>query len=268
MTYHWDVTLHHNNHTHPGLLISDNRNDVFMPENHEDGTGTWAEVKLVVTDGGGLKDTTSVNIWPEVDLDPSPVTVSPDPTRSIDVNHFSFQLRNYGRMLSRMSHWQLLAGTTSLAEGDTLVGPLDSLLISLPVDVFLDPGNYPLRVVADTGDVVRETNEANNDKMRSLDVETGPVAVGDEPVPLGLSSAVPNPTRGRTHFWLTLPRATRVSMSVHDVQGREVWSSPAREYTPGRWGLEWDSSHVRAGVYLLRVDAGQSHWVRRVAVIR
>src|SRR6185436_14389585 len=85
MTYHWDVTLHHNNHTHPGLLISDNRNDVFMPENHEDGTG--------------LKDTTSVNIWPEVDLDPSPVTVSPDPTRSIDVNHFSFQLRNYGRML-------------------------------------------------------------------------------------------------------------------------------------------------------------------------
>src|SRR5262245_2618821 len=268
MAYHWDVTLHHNNHTHPGLLISDLRNDVFMPENHEDGTGTWAEVKLVVTDAGGLKDTASVNIWPEVDLDPSPVTVTPDPAYRIAQNTFSFKLRNYGHMLSRLSHWQLLAGATSLAEGDTLVGPLDSLLISLPLDVFLAPGNYPLRVVADTGNVVHETSETNNVKMRTLSIVTGPVAVGDEPVALDLSPAIPNPTNGKTRVMLTLPRAARVSMTVHDVQGRQVWSSDAREYTPGRWGLEWDSARARAGVYLLRVDAGQSHWVRRVAVVR
>lgn len=268
MSYHWDVTLHHNNHSHPGLLVSDNRNDVFMPENHEDGTGTWTEVKLIVTDGGGLKDTASVNIWPEVDLDPGPVTVSPDPARSIDVNTFSFMMRNYGRMLSRRSHWQLLAGTTSLAEGDTLVGPLDSLLISVPVDVYLSPGSYPLRVVADTGDVVHELSEANNDKMRALSVETGPVAVGDEPRVLAMSAPVPNPTSGRTRFWLTLPRSSRVKLTVHDVQGREVWSSMPRDLAPGRWSLEWDAGSTRAGVYLLRVEAGQAQWVRRIAVVR
>lgn len=268
MSYHWDVTFHHNNHTHPGLLVSDLRNDVFTPENHEDGTGTWAEVKLVVTDGGGLKDTASVNIWPEVDLDPSPVEVTPDPARRIDVNTFAFKLRNYGRMLSRMSHWQLMAGTTSLAEGDTLVGPLDSLLISLPIDLFLAPGSYPLRVVADTGNVVRETSETNNDKMRTLDVSDGPVAVGDAPLRLAMSGPSPNPAHGRTRIWLTLPRTERVTMTVHDVQGREVWSSPPREYTPGRWALEWDAARARAGVYLLRVDAGESHWVRRIAVVR
>jgi hypothetical protein len=57
-------------------------------------------------------------------------------------------------------------------------------------------------------------------------------------------------------------------MRVHDVQGREVWSSPPPEYTPGRWGLEWDAAQARAGVYLLRVDAGETHWVRRIAVVR
>jgi hypothetical protein len=269
MSYHWDVTLHHNNHTHPGLLISDNRNDVFLPQNHEDGTGTWAEVKLVVTDGGGLKDTTSVSIWPEVDLDPSPVTVTPDPARRVDVNNFSFKLRNYGHMLSRLSHWQLLAGTTSLAEGDTLVGPVDSLMISLPVDVYLSPGSYPVRVVADTFDVVHETNETNNVKMRTLSVQDGPVGVLDPtPMALALSGPVPNPTGGRTRLWLSLPRPSRVAMTVHDIQGREVWSTPARDLAAGRWSLDWDAEGSRAGVYLVRVDVGDTHWVKRVAVVR
>ena len=268
MAYHWDLTLHHNNHTHPGQLVSDNRNDVFMPEDHEDGTGTWLEVKLVVTDGGGLKDTASVSVWPEVDLDPSTVTVTPDPARRIDVNNFAFKLRNYGRMLSRLSHWELLAGTTTLAEGDTLVGPLDSLAISLPVDVFLSPGNYPLRVVTDTFNVVHETNEANNARMRTLAVINGTVEVDTGPGPLSLSGVVPNPTRGRTRFWLTLPQRAHIAMTVHDVQGRQVWAGVPQDLGPGRWPLEWDAGSSRAGVYLLRVQVGETSWVRRIAVIR
>ncbi len=268
MLYHWDVTLHHNNHIHPGMLVSDNRNDSFIPINHEDGTGTWYEIKLVVTDQGGLKDTTSVLAWPEVDMDPGPVTVTPDPAQRIARNTFQFKLRNYGRMLSRMSHWQLRAGATSLAEGDTLVGGLDSLQISLPVDVFLSPGTYPLRVVADTFNVIYETNENNNAKMRSLSVVTGPVAVDDVPGPLQLSSAIPNPTSGPTRLALMLPHAARVAMSVHDVQGREVWSTPARDLGAGHWDLVWDSERVRSGIYLLRVEAAGTTWVRRVAVVR
>lgn len=269
MGYHWDVTLHHNNHTHPGQLVSDNRNEIFVPESHEDGTGSWLEAHLVVTDGGGLKDTAAVTLWPEVDLDPSPVTVTPDPARRIDVNQFSFKLRNYGRMLSRRSHWVLQAGGTLLAEGDTLVGPLDSLTISVPADVFLPPGSYPLRVVADTLGVVNEPNETNNARMTILTVVDGPVAVGPSlPTFASLSAGVPNPTRRTTRFWLTLPRSEQVSMVVHDIQGRRVWSTTPREYGPGRWELEWDAGAQPPGVYLLQMDAGARRWTRRIAVIR
>jgi hypothetical protein len=269
MGYHWDVTLHHNNHVHPGQLVSDNRNEIFMPESHEDGTGSWLEVRLVVTDGGGLKDTTSVMVWPEVDLDPSPVTVTPDPARRIDVGRFTFTLRNFGRMLSRSSHWVLRAGGTSLAEGDTLVGPSDSLTISLPVDVFLSPGNYPLRVVADTLGIVHELNEANNSRMRTLAVMDGPVAVVPSfPLEATLSAGIPNPTRRSTRFWLELPRSSQVSLIAHDVQGRRVWSSGPRIYDAGRWELEWDAGDHPPGLYLLEVEVGGNRWIRRVAVIR
>ncbi|HET9326805.1 MAG TPA: PQQ-dependent sugar dehydrogenase [Candidatus Eisenbacteria bacterium] len=269
MGYHWDVALHHNNHSHPGQLVSDNRNDAFLPESHEDGTGTWLEAMLVVTDGGGLKDTASVTLWPEVDLDPSPVTVTPDPARRIDVNQFSFKLRNYGRMMSRRSHWALRAGPTLLAEGDTLVAPLDSLTITVPVDLSLDPGDHPLRVTLDTLAVVRELSETNNAKMRTLTVMDGPVAV-DLPLPreASLSAGSPNPTRRTTHFGLALPRSVQVSMDVHDIQGRRVWSSGARPYAAGRWDLTWDAKDQPPGVYLLQIQAGERRWIRRIAVVR
>jgi hypothetical protein len=83
-----------------------------------------------------------------------------------------------------------------------------------------------------------------------------------------MSAPIPNPTNGRTRFWLTLPKPARVRMAVHDVQGREVWSSEARDFAAGRWSLEWDGGRARAGVYLLRVEAGDARWVRRIAVIR
>src|SRR5207247_2763727 len=134
-----------------------------------------------------------------------------------------------------------LAGANSLAEGDTLVAGVDSLSMSLPIDVYLSPGDYPLRVVADTGNVIYETNETNNVKMRTLQVVTGPVAVDDVPRPLALSSAAPNPTSGHARVWLTLPTESRVAMDVHDIQGREVWSSPARKLGPGRWTLDWNA---------------------------
>ena len=90
--YQWDVWLHHNNHFHPNTFASNLQNDTFTPGEYEDGTGTWLEVRLYVTDNGGLSDTTSVNLYPEVDLDPSPITVTPDPARRIDVNTFAFKI--------------------------------------------------------------------------------------------------------------------------------------------------------------------------------
>jgi glucose/arabinose dehydrogenase len=268
LLYHWDVTLHHNNHTHPDTYVSDLQNDSFVPQTHEDGTGTWLETKLTVTDNGNLSNTTSVSLWPETDLQPTAVTVTPDPAQRIDYDHLQFDLQNHGRVLARTTHWMVVAGTTVLAEGDTLVGPLGSVTIARDPLVSLTPGTYWLRAVADTFGVMHETDETNNASTRPLDVVSGATGVEASAGALGLSAVTPNPANGTATVFLQLPKAARVSVVVHDVLGREVWSAPRREYVAGRWPLHWNASGAAAGVYLLRVQVGDVSWVRRVAVVR
>ena len=60
---------------------------------------------------------------------------------------------------------------------------------------------------------------------------------------------------------------TIISMDVHDVQGRRVWSSGLREYGAGRWEIVWDARNQAPGVYLVMVQAGTRRWIRRVAVV-
>ena len=88
---------------------------------------------------------------------------------------------------------------------------------------------------------------------------------------LSLSSAFPNPTSGRMTLSLTLPKDADVSLSVLDIQGREVWSAPTQRYGAGHWPLAWDgrtpNGSASPGVYLARVRVGGQMFLRRIAVI-
>jgi hypothetical protein len=102
----------------------------------------------------------------------------------------------------------------------------------------------------------------------------GSPAVSEAALPtrLALSSPFPNPTPDGISLSLSLPEAREVSVSVLDVQGREIWKLPARTYGAGRWALNWDGrtprGPVSAGVYLARVRVGGETFLRRIAVIR
>jgi PKD repeat protein len=97
----------------------------------------------------------------------------------------------------------------------------------------------------------------------------GRIARPDE---LMLANPYPNPATGAVQLAVSLPSEQAVSFAVLDVQGREVWSAPSRDYAAGRWTLNWDGRTAQGpaspGVYLLRVGIGQQVLMRRVAVIR
>jgi PKD repeat protein len=92
------------------------------------------------------------------------------------------------------------------------------------------------------------------------------------PSELSLASPYPNPTTGAVQLELSLPTEQTVRFSVLDTQGREVWSTGARDYAAGRWTLQWPGRTAQGpaspGVYLLRVGIGQQVLMRRVAMIR
>jgi flagellar hook assembly protein FlgD len=92
------------------------------------------------------------------------------------------------------------------------------------------------------------------------------------PEALSLSAAYPNPTTGAVAMSLTLPRDQDVSLSVLDIQGREVWRTPAEHYTAGRWSVSWDGrgnrGPVKTGVYLANIQVGEKVFLRRFAIVR
>jgi hypothetical protein len=332
------------------------------------GPGEKLHVQLIVTDTQGASDTTSVTILPEVDFQVTSLRTLPSTPGTEAPATYAFTIHNLGRMPAQASHWMLIADATALAEGDTIVAPLDSVVVERTLAPTLALGTYALRAVADTLGAITEVLETNNAETKKLDVVEGPgpdeypplfragpthegsgtvghvywetnelstgtvrwglsIALGDSvttpldsvhhaiitglemgtryyyvvvaydtlanfnvaaldsftttsgqtavggPMTLRLSAPRPNPTSGRTAMALDLPVMTRVRFSVHDIQGREVWSEYERVLDAGRWSLEWPGTDqggapMRAGIYLAQVQVDGVPRVFRFALLR
>jgi hypothetical protein len=90
-------------------------------------------------------------------------------------------------------------------------------------------------------------------------------------VSFGLVS--PNPTRGPTQFRFALPGAARVSIEVHDLQGRRVAMVADREFPGGRHHVSWNGARdgggpLSAGMYFARFRAGERVTTKPFVVVR
>ncbi len=73
MNYHWQLYLHHNQHYHNLEAWEGNNIDMqVVPTGCSEHESYWYEIKVTVTDPGGLTDSDSRNIYPNCDGTPSP----------------------------------------------------------------------------------------------------------------------------------------------------------------------------------------------------
>ncbi|MCB1184042.1 S8 family serine peptidase [bacterium] len=96
---------------------------------------------------------------------------------------------------------------------------------------------------------------------------------GDLPAAVALSGAVPNPFNPRTEVRYALPRATDVSLRVHDVRGHLVRELVAGRRPAGRHAAVWDGTDaagraVASGTYFARLVADGEVRVTRMALVR
>jgi hypothetical protein len=100
------------------------------------------------------------------------------------------------------------------------------------------------------------------------------VATTSVPRELFLAAPAPNPARaGATLLRFGLPRATRVSLVVHDAQGRTVRTLLAGALPAGEHEARWDGTDdagraLPAGLYLVRLEAADRALTRRLALVR
>jgi hypothetical protein len=99
---------------------------------------------------------------------------------------------------------------------------------------------------------------------------TAPVAVlaGERITAFALSSPAPNPTAGRAIVTYALPSSGNVRVSLTDVQGREVVLLAEGTREAGRYTAALDASDLRAGLYFIRLQAGEVSLTRRLILVR
>lgn len=89
---------------------------------------------------------------------------------------------------------------------------------------------------------------------------------------LALSRPSPNPARGPVALTLTLARAARVDVTVHDLSGRRVATLLAGAQPAGPRNLRWErvdasGKRVSAGVYFVRATADGGAVSQRVVLV-
>jgi hypothetical protein len=89
------------------------------------------------------------------------------------------------------------------------------------------------------------------------------------PIAFALAQCAPNPVGSSTSVNFSLPQAATVSLDVYDVQGRRVLTALDRSpKPPGQYEVTLQLEKLPPGVYLYRLQAGETAATRRLVVAR
>jgi hypothetical protein len=83
-----------------------------------------------------------------------------------------------------------------------------------------------------------------------------------------LAEARPNPLGHNTAIQFSLPAAGNVNLSVYNAAGQKVKTLVSGHQEAGVHSAQWDGSHVPAGVYFYRLNAGSFTKTRSMVVVR
>jgi hypothetical protein len=111
------------------------------------------------------------------------------------------------------------------------------------------------------------------------DFRTGSTVIGVEgpepsaAAPIFLSPISPNPFAAPGEIAYTVPAAMPVRLVVYDVQGRARAVLKEGMAAPGRHAVAWDGrsstgGRLEAGVYFVRLTAGNREETRKLTIVR
>ncbi len=90
----------------------------------------------------------------------------------------------------------------------------------------------------------------------------------DAPARYGLSQNFPNPFNPTTTITYSLQRATRVTLKVYDILGREVAVVVNEKKTPGTHEVKFEGGNLASGVYFYRLEADGFVQAKKLTIVR
>jgi hypothetical protein len=88
------------------------------------------------------------------------------------------------------------------------------------------------------------------------------------PVTFRLSQNFPNPFNPSTTIQYSVPRASRVKLSVYDLLGRELAVLVDGDSAPGSYRVVFDGTRLSSGTYFYRLQAGEFSQTKQFVLLK
>jgi len=158
-----------------------------------------------------------------------------------------------------------LSRDSSFAILDTLINAIADTAVAFDT---LAPGKYYWKVCAYSN---RDTVWASGSNINPWSFTIVTVSL-DHQRPIlteyRLYNNYPNPFNPTTTLRYELPKDSRVTLSVFDINGREVTRLVNETQPAGCYSITWNASEVGSGIYFYRIQAGEFHQVKKMVLMK
>ena len=187
---------------------------------------------------------------------------------------FSIEIANIGQSMAFFTAWldiDLPSGSNYevLARPGLSLGPGASIAREMTQNIpgaapeggyiyWGHAGNYPNTIFAEDSFPFLKTGVDASSANTGWEVDgwDGETVSAVLPEHFSLSQNYPNPFNPTTTFNFDIAELAEVSIVVFDILGRETATLVQGTMEPGNYTLEWDASQNSAGIYFVRMTAG------------
>lgn len=88
------------------------------------------------------------------------------------------------------------------------------------------------------------------------------------PTAVALKQNYPNPFNRSTTIEYELSKPSEITLSVFNIKGQLVQTLASEYKTAGKHSIQWDARHVGSGLYLYRIQTGNSTEIRKCILVK
>ncbi len=103
---------------------------------------------------------------------------------------------------------------------------------------------------------------------QSEPTSSGEINTGVLPSEIRLEANYPNPFNPSTNIRFYLPESAEIRLSVYDITGRLVTDVVNGHYSAGVHSIAFDGAGISSGVYVYRLEAGETVMTRRMTLVK
>ncbi len=88
------------------------------------------------------------------------------------------------------------------------------------------------------------------------------------PTKFDLSQNYPNPFNPTTMIKYSIPQSSFVTLKVYNLLGQEIATLVSQEQTPGNYIVNFDASKLASGIYMYRIQTGNSSLTKKMVLMK